>query len=195
MKVYLHFSPQFFANTYLIGNEITKEAVIIDPAKITEKIIYQIERNEFNLKAVLLTHDLEHPYEAGLNTILKIYSPKVYAGSCFSENVTINTLRGDGCIDVAGYSVRYFAIPAHSSYSYMFQIENMVFTGTSLSAGMIGQTSNMYAERTLRNILKTKLMCFEDNLIIMPFYGPPTSIGVERKFNASFFQDFESKPF
>ena len=188
MKVYLHFSPQFFANTYLIGNEITKEAVIIDPAKI-------IEKNEFNLKAVLLTHDLEHPYETGLNTILKIYSPKVYAGSCFSENVTINTLRGDGCIDVAGYSVRYFAIPAHSSYSYMFQIENMVFTGTSLSAGMIGQTSNMYAERTLRNILKTKLMCFEDNLIIMPFYGPPTSIGVERKYNASFFQDFEKKPF
>lgn len=131
-------------------------------------MIHQIE-NEFNLKAVLLTHDLEHPYETGLNTILKIYSPKVYAGSCFSENVTINTLRGDGCIDVAGYSVRYFAIPAHSSYSYMFQIENMVFTGTTLSAGMIGQTSNMYAERTLRNILKTKLMCFEDNLIIMPF--------------------------
>jgi len=141
-----------------------------------------------------LTHNLESPYETGLNTILKIYSPKVYAGSCFSENVTINTLRGDGCIDVAGYSVRYFAIPAHSSYSYMFQIENMVFTGTSLSAGMIGQTSNMYAERTLRNILKTKLMSLDDNLIIMPFYGPPSSIGVERKFNA-FFQDFENEPF
>ena len=195
MKVYLHFSPQVFANTYLIGNEITKEAVIIDPAKITEKIINQIEKNEFALNAVLLTHNLENPYERGLKTILKIYNPKVYAGSCFSEDITINILRGDGCIDLAGYPVRYFAIPAHSSYSYMFQIENMVFTGTSLSAGMIGQTSNMYAERTLRNILKTKLMCFEDNLIIMPFYGPPTSIGVERKYNASFFQDFENKPF
>ena len=156
MKVYLHFSPQLFTNTYLIGNEITKEAVIIDPAKITEKMIYQIERNKFNLKAVLLTHNLESPYEMGLNTILKVYNPKVYAGSCFSENITVNTLRGDGSIDLAGYPVKYFAIPAHSSYSYMFQIENVVFTGTSLSAGMIGQTSNMYAERTLRNILKIK---------------------------------------
>lgn len=195
MKVYLHFSPQLFANTYLIGNEITKDAVIIDPAKITEKMIYQIEQNEFNLKAVLLTHNLESPYETGLNTILKIYSPKVYAGSCFSENVTINTLRGDGCIDLAGYPVRYFAIPAHSSYSYMYQIENIVFTGTSLSAGMIGETSNTYAERTLRNILNTKLMSLEDNLIIMPFYGPPSSVRTERKFNASFFQDFENKSF
>ncbi|UTC63410.1 MBL fold metallo-hydrolase [Treponema sp. OMZ 787] len=195
MKVYLHFSPQLFANTYLIGNEITKDAVIIDPAKITEKMIHQIEQNGFNLKAVLLTHNLESPYETGLNTILKIYNPQVYAGSCFSENVIINTLRGDGTIDVAGYPVRYFAIPAHSSYSYMFQIENAVFTGTSLSAGMIGQTSNTYAERTLRNILKTKLMSLDDNLIIMPFYGPPSSVGVERKFNASIFQDFENKPF
>ena len=195
MKVYLHFSSQLFANTYLIGNEITKEAVIIDPAKITEKIIYQIERNEFNLRAVLLTHNLESPYETGLNTILKIYNPKVYAGSCFSETATINTLRGDGTINLAGYPVRYFAIPAHSSYSYMFQIENVVFTGTSLSAGMIGQTSNMYAERTLHNILKTKLMSLDDNLIVMPFYGPPSSLGVERKFNTSFFQDFENEPF
>ncbi|MGI5083407.1 MBL fold metallo-hydrolase [Treponema putidum] len=195
MKVYLHFSPQLFTNTYLIGNEITKEAVIIDPAKITEKMIYQIEKNEFNLKAVLLTHNLEHPYETGLNTILKIYSPKVYAGSCFSENVTINTLRGDGTIDLAGYPVRYFAIPAHSSYSYIFQIENIVFTGNSLSAGMIGQTSNVYAERTLRNILKTKLMGLDNSLIIMPFYGPPSSIGTELKFNASLFQNFENRTF
>ncbi|UTC65861.1 MULTISPECIES: MBL fold metallo-hydrolase [unclassified Treponema] len=190
MKVYLHFSPQLFANTYLIGNEKTKEALIIDPAKITEKIIQQIEKNKFDLKAVLLTHNFESPYETGLNTILKIYSPKVYAGSCFSENITINTLRGDGTIDLAGYSVRYFAIPAQSS---MFKIENLVFTGTSLSAGMIGQTTNVYAAKTLQDILKIKLMNLDDKLIIMPFYGPPTSVGIERKFNVSLFKDFESK--
>ena len=189
MKVYLHFSPQLFANTYLIGNEITKEAVIIDPAKITEKMIHQIEKNEFNLKAVLLTHNLDHPYETGLNTILKIYSPKVYAGSCFSENVTINILRGDGCIDLAAYPVRYFAIPAHSSYSYMFQIENILFTGASISAGMIGQT---YVSKTLQNILKIKLTTMDDNLVVMPFYGPPSSVKLERKYNISIFDKFEA---
>lgn len=189
MKVYLHFSPQVFANTYLIGNEITKEAVIIDPAKITEKIINQIEKNEFALKAVLLTHNLENPYERGLKTILKIYNPKVYAGSCFSEDITINTLRGDGCIDLAGYPVRYFAIPAHSSYSYMFQIENILFTGASISAGMIGQT---YVSKTLQNILKIKLTTMDDNLVVMPFYGPPSSVKLERKYNISIFDKFEA---
>ena len=189
MKVYLHFSPQVFANTYLIGNEITKEAVIIDPAKITEKIINQIEKNEFALKAVLLTHNLENPYERGLKTILKIYNPKVYAGSCFSEDITINILRGDGCIDLAGYPVRYFAIPAHSSYSYMFQIENILFTGASISAGMIGQT---YVSKTLQNILKIKLTTMDDNLVVMPFYGPPSSVELERKYNISIFDKFET---
>ncbi|UTY23590.1 MBL fold metallo-hydrolase [Treponema denticola] len=189
MKVYLHFSPQVFANTYLIGNEITKEAVIIDPAKITEKIINQIEKNEFALKAVLLTHNLENTYERGLKTILKIYNPKVYAGSCFSEDITINILRGDGCIDLAGYPVRYFAIPAHSSYSYMFQIENILFTGASISAGMIGQT---YVSKTLQNILKIKLTTMDDNLVVMPFYGPPSSVKLERKYNISIFDKFEA---
>lgn len=189
MKVYLHFSPQLFANTYLIGNEITKEAVIIDPAKITEKMINQIEKNEFALKAVLLTHNSENPYETGLKTILKIYNPKVYAGSCFSEDITINTLRGDGCIDLAGYPVRYFAIPAHSSYSYMFQIENILFTGASISAGMIGKT---YVSKTLQNILKIKLTTMDDNLVVMPFYGPPSSVRLERKYNISIFDKFEA---
>ena len=189
MKVYLHFSPQVFANTYLIGNEITKEAVIIDPAKITEKMINQIEKNEFALKAVLLTHNLENHYETGLNTILKIYNPKVYAGSCFSEDITINTLRGDGCIDLAGYPVKYFAIPAHSSYSYMFQIENVLFTGPSISAGMIGKT---YVSKTLQNILKIKLTTMDDDLVVMPFYGPPSSVRLERKYNISIFDKFEA---
>lgn len=189
MKVYLHFSPQLFANTYLIGNEITKEAVIIDPAKITEKMINQIEKNEFALKAVLLTHNSENPYETGLKTILKIYNPKVYAGSCFSEDITINILRGDGCIDLAGYPVRYFAIPAHSSYSYMFKIENILFTGASISAGMIGKT---YVSKTLQNILKIKLTTMDDNLVVMPFYGPPSSVRLERKYNISIFDKFEA---
>ena len=189
MKVYLHFSPQLFANTYLIGNEITKEAVIIDPAKITEKMINQIEKNEFALKAVLLTHNLENHYETGLNTILKIYNPKVYAGSCFSEDITTNTLRGDGYIDLAGYPVKYFAIPAHSSYSYMFQIENVLFTGPSISAGMIGKT---YVSKTLQNILKIKLTTMDDDLVVMPFYGPPSSVRLERKYNISIFDKFEA---
>ena len=35
MKIYPHYSDEGFVNSYLIGNEASKEALIIDPGKIT----------------------------------------------------------------------------------------------------------------------------------------------------------------
>ena len=43
MKVYFHLSIDGFSNCYVITNETTKEAIIIDPGVITKEIIEQIE--------------------------------------------------------------------------------------------------------------------------------------------------------
>ncbi len=106
MKVYFHFSSSVFANTYLIGNEITKEAIIIDPCKITETLINQIEKNNFKLTAAFITHNHYSSNENGLKTILKIYSPAVYAGDSLVDNIKTNALHGDGMIDIAGFKVK-----------------------------------------------------------------------------------------
>ena len=102
MKVYFHFSPSVFANSYLIGNEQTKEALIIDPCKITYKIIDQIETNGFDLKAVLITRSHDRSNENGTKTILKIYPSAVYAENSDIDGIKTQTLKGDGIIDAAG---------------------------------------------------------------------------------------------
>lgn len=193
MKVYFHFSSSVFANTYLVGNEKTKEAIIIDPCKITETVITQIEKNDFKLVAAFITHNHHSSNENGLRTILKIYSPAVYAGDSLVDNIKTNALSGDGIIDIAGFKVKYFFIPGVAPDSFMFQIEHVVFIGSSLSAGMLGQTSNIYASRNLQINLKNKLLTLPDDVIIMPAYGPLSSVGVERKFNIDLFKTFEHK--
>ena len=35
MKIYPHYSHEGFVNSYLVGNEVSREALIIDPGKIT----------------------------------------------------------------------------------------------------------------------------------------------------------------
>lgn len=193
MKIYFHFAPSVFANSYLIGNENTKEAVIIDPCKITNTLINQIEKNEFKLSAIFITRNHRRSNENGVKTILKIYKPAVYAGETVVDGVKTNALHGDGIIKTAGFTVKYFFIPGHASDSYMFQIENTVFIGASLSAGMMGKTSNIYAAKNLQTNLQEKLMSMPDATIIMPAYGPPSTVGLERKFNGGLFKILDHK--
>ena len=44
MKVYFNLSIEGFSNCYVVVNEETKEAIIIDPGVITKEIIEQIEK-------------------------------------------------------------------------------------------------------------------------------------------------------
>ena len=55
MKVYFHFNIDGFSNCYVVTNEKTMEALIIDPGKITKEILEQIENGPFDLTAVLIT--------------------------------------------------------------------------------------------------------------------------------------------
>ena len=54
MKVYFHFNIDGFSNCYVVTNEKTMEALIIDPGKITKEILEQIENGPFDLTAVLI---------------------------------------------------------------------------------------------------------------------------------------------
>ena len=45
MKIYPHYSHEGFVNSYLVGNEVSREALIIDPGKITGEVIGHIEKN------------------------------------------------------------------------------------------------------------------------------------------------------
>ncbi len=193
MKIYFHYSPTEFANSYLIGNEKTKEAIIVDPCKITARLIDQIEENNFNLTGVLLTHNHCCQNETGLKTILKIYSPEVYAFDRNIDGYITNTLRDDGFLALAGFIVKYSSIPGYAPDSYMFQIENIVFIGASLSAGLLGKTPNIYALKNLQLNLQNKLMTLPDETIIMPASGPPTTVGIERKFNTGIFKPLNFK--
>ncbi len=183
MKIYLHFSPSTFANSYLIGNEETKEAIIIDPCKITDEFIQQIEYNEFKLVSVFITRNHTKSKQTGLKTILKIYSPEVYAFDRNIDDIETNVLRGDGVLQSAGLDVEYFSVPGHAPDSYMFKIENTVFIGASLSAGLMGKTQNIYAAKNLQMNLQKKLMSLPDDTVIMSAYGPPSRVALERQFN------------
>lgn len=182
MKIYFYYSVEGFSNGYLLGNEKTGEAIIIDPCLMNKELLEHIENNRFRIDAVLITHNhLSH--HRGLQTLLRIYNPRVYAADSELNGKKTILLQGDGSFAAAGFAVRYYAVPGHSPDSLMFQIENVLFTGDSLSAGELGGTNNVYGTRNLKTHLKNKMLNQDDATIILPGHGPPSTVGAERLFN------------
>ncbi|MBR1715742.1 MAG: MBL fold metallo-hydrolase [Treponema sp.] len=182
MKVYFHLNLESFSNCYFVVNELSKQAIIIDPGKINEQIIKQVEDGNLKLAAALITHN-HMSHMNGLKTLKKIYDVEVYAADAEIAEKPSHVLKGDGSLTIAGMNVSYYSVPGHSADSIVFKIGNVLFTGDTLEAGIIGTTNNNYAKKTLVSGIRTKLYAQHDDTIVMPGHGPMSSIGAERMFN------------
>lgn len=182
MKVYFHLNAGGFSNCYVVVNEETNEAIIIDPGKITEEIISQIEDNHFKLSAVLITHN-HGSHADGLKTLRKIYNPKIFAADWEVAGNDTNIINGDGKTTIAKMQVRYMILPGHTADSVVYNIGNVLFTGDVLSAGEIGATNSSYSEYILRSNIEQKILSQLDSVIVMPGHGPPSTLGAIKTFN------------
>ena len=182
MKIYLHVGLEGFTNSYVVVNEQTNEALIIDIEKVTKMLISQIEDKRLKICAVLITHN-HKKHVSGLKTLRKIYNFKTYAADYEIDGEESMILKGDGLIRLAGMNINYFSLPGHSSDSIIYKIGGTLFTGDALSNGMIGKTTSIYARQMLIRNLNEKVMSQSDNTALLPGHGPPTTVGAERKYN------------
>ena len=179
MKVYFHLNEGGFSNCYLVVNEISNQAIIIDPGKITKEIIARIEDNHLNLAAVLITHN-HGSHADGLKTLRKIYSPKVFAADWTVAANDTTVITGDGTTQIEGMQVSYLSIPGHTADSVVYSIGSILFTGDGLLSGEIGKTNSSYSEYILRSNIEHKIFSQLDSTILMPGHGPPTTLGAAK---------------
>jgi hydroxyacylglutathione hydrolase len=182
MKIYHHYSLYGFSNVYLVGNDETKEAFVVDPAEMNAALLGHIEKNGYELKAVFVTHN--HPHHVrGLKTLLKIYDAQVYAANASIAGFPCKALRDGESVPACGYSVEVLSVPGHSPDSLVFMVGGLLFTGDALHAGLIGKTLSGYNAVTLADRIRTKILDQADEFVILPGHGPPSTVGTERRFN------------
>ncbi len=184
MKIYFNLCLEEFTNCYVVVNDDPKvmEALIIDPGRISSEIIDQIERGRYELTGVLITHNHTN-HVKGLSTLKKIYSPYVYAADYDVAGGKSVVLRGNGEIEVAGLNVKYYSVPGHSSDSMVYRIGNVLFTGDTITSGIIGETSSKYSKKLLIDNIIEKIYSQTESTILMPGHGPPSTIEGEKQFN------------
>jgi len=197
MKLFFHYCSYGFSNCYILGMENTSKgqqnaAIIVDPGSMERVTLETIENNNFNLKAVLITHEhLNHVQ--GLRTLNRIYNVGVIAlNQSIMEQKTTRVKDGDKLV-IGGFTVEIISIPGHSSDSVVYKIGDLLFTGDVLTAGLVGSTASAYGMATQMNKLRSRLLSLPGDYIVLPGHGPPSTLEAERRFNADIFNYDQSR--
>ncbi|GHV28065.1 hypothetical protein AGMMS4952_10880 [Spirochaetia bacterium] len=193
MKLFFHYCNFGFSNCYVLGTEydmeetrkpaFPREAIIVDPGIMDKDILNLIEQHNYRLMGVLVTHDhLNHVH--GLRTLKRIYDVEIYAvNHIILEHKTTIVKDGDS-FTIGSFPVEVISVPGHSSDSAVYKINQLLFTGDALNAGLLGTTASSYGAEVQLTALRTKLLSLPGNYIVLPGHGPPSTLETERRFNA-----------
>ena len=191
-------------NTYVLKDEESKEAVVIDVGGDFELIKQQLENQEYTIKYILNTHGhFDHvlgeiqvqknypdiPIYIHKDDISHIQKLK-YEMQYFGFNPNEEPLELNKFIDentklyIVKHQIKILYTPGHSKGGLNFYVDNKLFSGDSLFYRSIGRTDFYDGDfETLVNSIKTKLLPLPDDTIVYPGHGPSTKIVDERKFN------------
>ena len=189
-------------NSYVIANENTKKAAVVDPGAVAERILSYLKSNGLELEAILLTHG-HFDHIMGVNDILDNKRVPVYAYEAEQEiledpslncsvmvgnRTAINGgvyLKDQATIEVAGYPVKVIATPGHTKGSCCFHLKDneVLFSGDTLFMESIGRTDLPTGNSTKIIESVKSLMDLPEETIVYPGHGPATSISYEQAHN------------
>jgi glyoxylase-like metal-dependent hydrolase (beta-lactamase superfamily II) len=189
MKLFINFCSFRFSNCYVLGTEDSADAIIIDPGSMDKQILEYIENNNFNLRAVLVTHDhLGHVH--GLRTLLRIYHAEIFAINRNVLDIRTTPVKDGERINIGPFIVEVISIPGHSADSAVYRIGNLLFTGDALTSGLVGSTASAYGATTQINKLRSRLLSLPGDYTVLPGHGPPSTLEAERRFNVGITQSY-----
>jgi len=136
---------------YLIGDEKSKEAFVVDPAWDADALLNITESEGFKLKGLLVSHAHYDHTNAILQLLQKqdvpVYAHKeevVYSKSGISIVAelgnTIKPVNGGDSVSLGETKVTFLHTPGHTPGSQCIQVGNNLITGDTLFIGSCGRS-------------------------------------------------------
>lgn len=191
-------------NCYLLIEEETKEALVVDPADRADVILRKLIDEGLHLKAILLTHGHgDHILAVGdlkKQLGVKVYAAKAEEGllsdpaqnlskALFGLPVTVkpDILLEDGQeFEEAGIRLRMIHTPGHTpgGCCYYQEEEKVLLSGDTLFCGSIGRTDfpGGSLSQLVRSV-KEKLLVLPEDVKVYPGHEEMTTIGQEKRYN------------
>ncbi len=203
------FNP-FGESTYVISDQATKEAIVVDPGMIDSaeqaRFDNYLKENGLVLTGIVNTHlHLDHCF--GANYVKNKYGVPVKAhaadaplgaavptqgrrfglGNVAAEGVSIDVPLADGdTITLGDEKLEVIHVPGHSpgGIALYSPTGKFVISGDSLFSGSIGRTDLEGGDHaTLVNAVTKRLLTLPDDTLVLPGHGESTTIGREKRSN------------
>ena len=191
------------ANNYLIIDEKSKEAVLIDCSSGRQEFINSIKNSGVNLKYILLTHG-HFDHILGVDKFKEVFGTDAYIAKEDIEQVELtpkfmpilagmesveiksihNYLKDGDIIKVGDIEIKAIATPGHTPGGMSYLIGDKLFSGDTLFHRSIGRCD--FPGGSLDTIIKSikeKLFTLPDNTEVFPGHGEKTTIAYEKKYN------------
>jgi len=193
-------------NAYLVGDEETNEAILIDPVDQADLLKKMADDSGWTIKLILATHaHFDHvlaskalkeltgaPFyihsEAAQYLKTLPESGLRFTGSKFPEAAIPNRLltTDPETLELGAIKLETLYTPGHAPGHLAFYMrdQGIVFSGDSLFQGTVGRTDLPGGSHALLiQMIREKLLTLPDETKVLPGHGDPTTIGQERRTN------------
>jgi len=191
-------------NCSVVGDEQSKEAIVIDPGDDIEEIMAIVRRHGLSVKQIVITHAHIDPVGRAIKlkrltgapillnqndyALLKMLDVQAsWIGMATPESVSIDaSLEAGDKVRAGSLLAEVLHTPGHTegSVCLYFPTEKKLLAGDTLFAGSIGRTDlpgGSY-EKIIRS-LRGPVLALPDETVVIPGHGPSTTIGAERESN------------
>ena len=179
-------------NMYLVIDEKTKKAVLIDASAFIPEIIASVKEFGVDVEYILLTHG-HFDHIMGLTELKKALNAKavichddliisdnineftrLFGGLSESVPPTYEKFVKDGdIITVGDMQIKVIHTPGHTEGGVCYLIEDKLFSGDTLFRGSVGRTDLFGGSfEELLDSIKNKLFKLDDNITVYPGHGP-----------------------
>ncbi|MGH7205472.1 MAG: MBL fold metallo-hydrolase [Nitrospiraceae bacterium] len=197
--------PPLGCNCSIIGDPITKRAIVVDPGGAHERILKDIQDLGLTVVSILHTHahfdhflasgEMKkatnatlclHPEDRQLWEMLEIQC-RMFGVPYAPVPLPDYWLHDEEKLIVGGLEGIALHTPGHTpgSMSFHFPAEKLLLAGDTLFQGSIGRTDLWGGDyEAIERSIRERLYTLDETTRVITGHGPETLIGVERELNA-----------
>ncbi len=187
----------FGTNMYLVWDEDSKKAFIVDPGAESVQMENAISENKLQPEYIILTH-AHGDHTGGIDPLKEKYPgiklvanraerkmlaerSRISGGEGHTADIEVTD--GD-TLDVGPMHLCFIDCPGHTPGGMSILLGKVLFSGDTLFMSSVGRTDLPGGDwETLMHTIREKLFVLPDDTVVLPGHMQETTIGFEKRCN------------
>ncbi|MBO4862564.1 MAG: MBL fold metallo-hydrolase [Firmicutes bacterium] len=188
----------FGTNAYLVWDEESRKAFIVDPGSALPAAEQTIEKEGLELEYIIITH-AHGDHTGGINAFrekypdVKLVASRAERKLLYDRHASFGKggytadieVRDGDVMNVGAIELKFIDCPGHTAGGMsIYADKKVLFSGDTLFHASVGRTDLPGGDwDVLTETIKTKLYVLPDDTVVLPGHMDETTIGWEKRYN------------